>query len=292
MIAIVTSRQWYLKCREDLFLRDALQSKGIRCEIAVWSDNNMDWNVFSLVLIRSTWDYYLHYNDFCDWLKRLKAHGVLVANGVDRILINTDKEQQVRQLYKLQANVIPFSIWHSLKDIKYLWDEIVIKPTISASGYNTFLFDCRMKRNCLLLNNYVHQILESGLAVIAQPYINEIKNGEISLVYFNGRYSHAVLRYPGIIGQKKNAVPIKKVSDSILFLGEKICNAVGADSLLYMRVDIVETKTMPLIMEIEITEPDLYLTLKYDSPVNPVENFISEIQEYINHHSLRGIINE
>ena len=144
----------------------------------------------------------------------------------------------------------------------------------------------------MLLNNYVHQILESGLAVIAQPYINEIKNGEISLVYFNGRYSHAVLRYPGIIGQKKNAVPIKKVSDSILFLGEKVCNAVGADSLLYMRVDIVETKTMPLIMEIEITEPDLYLTLKYYSPVNPVENFISEIQEYINHHSLRGIINE
>jgi len=100
---------------------------------------------------------------------------------------------------------------------------------------------------------------------MVQPYVPRIEtDGEVSLLYFGGRYSHAIRKVPqpgeyrvqpefdGIITRHEPA------ADEI-DAAERILAAVDED-LLYARVDLVRGRGgSPALIELELIEPDLYL---------------------------------
>jgi|GEM_PF-2248549 len=54
----------------DQFLHQTLTMHGISTEWVPWEDPHYNWSRADLVLLRSTWNYYLHYPVFLAWLSR------------------------------------------------------------------------------------------------------------------------------------------------------------------------------------------------------------------------------
>ena len=95
-------------CREALGLdtdmplvQAALQRAGIDNLVVPW-DDDQDWSRFSLVVIRSTWDYHRRYDEFMMWVRNV-SQVTRLANGADVIVWNTDK----RYLADLTAAGMP-----------------------------------------------------------------------------------------------------------------------------------------------------------------------------------------
>ncbi len=280
-IALITSKKWYMRSRGDISLKEALLQAGIHAQICNWEDDVL-WEDFDLLILCSPWDYYDHFTDFQNWLTDLKARGVSVANGVDAIQSNIDKVCQIENLSGSPVPFVPSRICHSTQQAYMMCMEmgqpqVVLKPTKSASGHNTFALHCGQDGFQKKLQAIAENILEAGADIIVQPFIHSINDGEYSLVYFHGQFSHGVIRYPGVLGKKKEAVPVRMIEPKWLNAGNAVCSFLQADKLLYCRMDMIEYNNQIEIMEIEIAEPDLYLNLDYGETVSPRERFVQEI---------------
>lgn len=275
-IVIISSDKWIDKCREDKFLMNSLINAGIACEIDSW-EHGIKWDEDDLLILRSPWDYYENYDAFRNWLCILKNKHIRIANGVNNILVNIDKKQQFLNLSECKLPMVPYLIADSI-DLVVDWYEnskyqkVVIKPTISASGHDTYLIESKKD-----IYDKFWNIVKTNRSVIIQPFVENINKGEVSLIYFHGIFSHGVIRYPGIIGQKKIPVFLTSVDTEWLEAGEEICKYIGAEELLYVRIDLVKFEGKITIMEIELSEPDLYFT--FDSSGSKIKQFISEIKK-------------
>jgi hypothetical protein len=105
---------------------------------------------------------------------------------------------------------------------------------------------------------------------MVQPYLADIEvQGEVALMYIGGRYSHAIRR-----GALLNRLRLPEASENPLdvrayeatprerIVAEQVMAHVsgGASGLLYGRVDLVPgSDGEPLLLELELTEPSLFL---------------------------------
>ena len=274
-IGIVTSDCWLNRCCGDRQLLSALTTSGLSAEIFSWEQEH-DWKQYDLLLLRSPWDYYKNYAAFCQWLRILEADQVKIANGAENIIRNTNKVTQFQRLSQCVVPLIPYgAFWDARQAYAWAWkngySSTVVKPAISAGGYQTSLVTDYDD-----LENKIAEITKSGYPAIIQPFVPEISHGEVSLIYFHGRFSHAVLRHPGILAQKKAAVPLPSISKAWLTAGERICCEIEANRFLYMRIDLVRYRGTISIMEVEIAEPDLYLGLGFEKD-DRLNAFVDEI---------------
>ena len=73
------------------------------------------------------------------------------------------------------------------------WDEAVMKPAISADGFSTE----RTSRAQAASDQHVLDAMLARADVVIQPLVRDIRtHGEISLMFFNGVFSHAVGKRP------------------------------------------------------------------------------------------------
>ena len=101
---------------------------------------------------------------------------------------------------------------------------------------------------------------------LLQEVVPEIvEHGEMSLVYFGGAFSHAVRearegrrisRAAGFRRPRRAATP----SPALLSFADRVMTHVP-DTCLYARVDVVESSRGPLLMELELIEPELYFLI-------------------------------
>src|SRR4029079_15450935 len=70
------------------------------------------------------------------------------------------------------------------------WDRAVLKPRIEATAYGTFLIEGEPS----LDDNSFAPARASG-ALLQEVIPEVIERGETSLVYFEGRFSHAVIKH-------------------------------------------------------------------------------------------------
>src|SRR5262249_32190753 len=107
--------------------------------------------------------------------------------------------------------------------------------------------------------------LLAGSRVLIQPFLEGIESeGEWSLVFIEGSFSHAVLKRPGA-GEFRvqeehggSATPVTAPSGHVPLARATLAAATDR-SLLYARVDMVRSGQDVFIMECELTEPTLYL---------------------------------
>ena len=113
---------------DDAPLRAAL---GEVAEPAVWSDPDVDWSAYDVVLIRSIWDYFERHDEFLAWLDRL---AVPTWNPIDTLRWNSEKTY-LRELAEAGVPTVP-TVWVGRGeeiDIEVVlkhqgWTEAVIKP--------------------------------------------------------------------------------------------------------------------------------------------------------------------
>ena len=259
-IALATCREYSHLDPDDRLLLEPLAALDIRAEPAVWNDPTVDWHAFDAVVLRSTWDYPDAYEAFLSWAASVPR----LINPLPVVRWNTDK----RYLADLEAEGIPIvptafagpgDAWHVPDD----WREVVVKPATSAGSRDTARYDRSDQR----VTAHVARLQAAGRVAMLQPYHHEIDEaGETGLIYTGGAFSHAFRKGPLL-------APDGRITDQ-LFAPEEITAreatpeelAVGAraialvttrfGTLAYARVDLLPG---PLVIEVELTEPSLYL---------------------------------
>ena len=95
---------------------------------------------------------------------------------------------------------------------------------------------------------------------------NVLTEGEFSLFYFKGEYSHSILKTPksgDYRVQEEWGGHIQEIKPEPLLL-ETATSIVDKDQL-YCRVDLVRGKSGFELMELEMIEPALYFRMNKDS---------------------------
>jgi glutathione synthase/RimK-type ligase-like ATP-grasp enzyme len=217
----------------------------------------------SPIVLRSTWDYHRVPTLFRAWLQSLEDSGRRVWNGAAIGLGNIDKTY-LRQ-FELSGIAIPDTRWldhinagaieQALADAG--WDRAVFKPRIAATAYGTFV----VSRGVQLSDDDLAPARSSG--ALLQEFVPAIEDGgETSLVYIDGAFSHAVSKRakPGDFRVQQDfggSVVPTTPSPELRAFADRVMKQVKGDTL-YARVDVVETDRGPLLMELELIEPELY----------------------------------
>ena len=253
---------------ENQMLSDMLSELQVSHEIVSWSDPEVKWEQFSLLLIKSTWDYFDYYSDFLAWINKIKKLGIPTLNSMETILWNSSK----RYLLEIESKGFPVIAGMILErgvpvskekiDSKINANTWVIKPLVSGGAKNTLkISDENWNDQVEKIQSWVNEE-----AFLVQPFVTEVERvGEYSLLFFNGKYSHAVLKTPASKDfrvQHYFGGTIKSVSPSAAMLSscQKLIDKFASESL-YARVDGVEIAGTFHLMELEMIEPYLFLGL-------------------------------
>ncbi|WP_250252420.1 hypothetical protein [Chryseobacterium sp. Marseille-Q3244] len=249
---------------EDTELINFLNNKGVDIVPTIWNDENVDWSQFDVAIIKSPWDYHNHLHEFLNWLDHLERLGIKVLNPVEIIKWNSDKHY-LKDIADKQLPVIASEYVEKGSSFgKHFFevfgaDQLVVKPCVSAGAQNTVTinrdnFDKRSKE----INEFLKE-----QDYMVQPFVEEIKNGEWSFLFFNGKYSHCSLKTPkqgdfrvqhyhggSISYPTPDPVHIEQAGTYLKTLPQ---------STLYARVDGVLINNSFHLMELELIEPYLFL---------------------------------
>lgn len=259
---------------DDLLLVPALAELGIDSRPAIWSDGAIDWLGFDAVVMRTPWDYFVRLEEFRVWLDARIQSGVLLCNSGEILDWNFDK-RYLQDLAAAGVAVVPTIVVPrgGRPDIVALarprgWDDIVIKPTISGGGYRTHRF--RLEDAGNFRDEIAQTVLDRGLLI--QPFLSEIQTaGELSLLFFDGAYSHAVLKRPKE-GDYRVQFQFGGTDETVEAREEWIAQARAcvdaAPGLpVYARVDGVIVDGAFVLMELEIFEPLMFLARHPEAPM-------------------------
>jgi glutathione synthase/RimK-type ligase-like ATP-grasp enzyme len=261
MIALVTCAELPEGDEDDRELPALLGGEWVR-----WDDPDVDWAAYELVLVRSPWDYAERAAEFLAWTDRV---GDRLRNPPAVIRWNTDK-RYLGELRDAGLPVVPTAFVPPDAPLppELAAGEIVVKPTVSAGSRDTARFHAGERDGAQALADAIHR---SGRTVMVQPYIPSVdERGETALLYFGGRFSHAIHKGPLLqrgagpteelfaaetIVPRAPTADERRVADAVVAF---VAQRFGGD-LTYARIDLVEGPDgAPLVLELELTEPSLF----------------------------------
>jgi glutathione synthase/RimK-type ligase-like ATP-grasp enzyme len=247
-------------------LEAALASAGIEWAWAVWDDQAVDWAEAELVVVRSTWDYAERRAEFCAWAASVPH----LANPAPVLEWNTDK-RYLADLEEAGIPVVPTRFLTSAEDLE-LPDapRVVVKPSVGAGSKGAGLFDVD---DVAAVRAHCEGLLGTGVAVMVQPYLEAVDAvGETDVVVIDGTPSHVVRKGAMLRGapwDESGLFLAERISPSTptraeLDLATQAIEAAHArlclePALLYGRVDLLESPSGPVVLELELTEPSLFL---------------------------------
>ncbi|MFN3866046.1 MAG: RimK family alpha-L-glutamate ligase [Demequina sp.] len=259
-IAIVTTVEMPVPDADEELLLPLLPEAELVC----WDDASVDWSRYDLTLLRSTWNYTDHLDAFLAWARRVSEVSRLM-NPVETIRWNTDK-RYLDDLAKKGFATVPtvFVEPGQATDARALDGHIVVKPSVGAGSSGAKMF----RDDPAGASAHLHALHEQGRTAMIQPYLNAVDTaGETALIYVAGEFSHAV---------RKAAILSKGMSWSTgLYADEKVVATEATQAeraladrivatlpdLAYARVDLLPTDSGPVVLELELTEPSLFLAL-------------------------------
>ena len=236
-----------------------LTEAGVEVEGRPWTEAG-DLTAFDLVLPLTVWGYHRAGPRWTDQVSRWEVEGVRLQNPGPVLRWNADKAYLGRLADR--GAPVPATIYVDQVTPEAMakaaatlgTDRLVAKPRVSASAYRTLRWSSG-------------ETLEEGPtgAALIQPYLPAIEQGgELSMFFLDGRYSHAVRKVPRagdfrVQPEYQGVITAADPSGAEQAAAEAILSAVE-EPLLYARVDLVEgLEGRPVLMELELVEPDLYL---------------------------------
>ncbi|NHN60993.1 MULTISPECIES: RimK family alpha-L-glutamate ligase [Halorussus] len=271
-VGIVTGESAPRLTENGRALRSELRRRGFAAVPVVWTDDEVDWADLDVALLRSCWDYHEAPDAFRARLDALVDAGATVLNPPEVVRWNSHKFY-LRDLADAGVPVLP-TAWveaSSDADLPALlrdrgWERAVVKPAVGAKArgaFRTSLAEAPDRRDRFA------SLVGDG-DVLVQEFAPEIADGERSLVFFGGEFSHALRRYPAADDfrahhdyggtSEPDDPPGDVVEDSRAVL-ETAGELLGVDParLPYARVDSIERDGGFRLMELELIEP--YLSL-------------------------------
>ncbi|MFD8735510.1 RimK family alpha-L-glutamate ligase [Streptomyces sp. NPDC059618] len=250
-------------------LRAALEDAGAVADIVHWDDPAVDWAGFDLALIRSTWDYSRRVPEFVAWAERC-AGLTRLLNPAPVVRWNTDK-RYLADLAEAGVPVVPTRYVAPGDPLEPpVGHEFVVKPTTGAGARYAARYTPGEADTAL---RHLARMHAEGLTAMVQPYVKDIDTrGERALLYFGGRLLHAsrkgAVLEPGTPYDGDRMphprLEVWEPTRAERAVAEQALAAVpgGPDGVLYARVDLVDGEDGgPLLMELELVEPNLFLWL-------------------------------
>ncbi len=268
---------------DDELAISALSELGWDVSTISWRDTTVDWNDFEAVVIRTPWDYQDAPDDFLEVLRRIELSSARLENGLSIVERNLDKKY-LRELESQGIRIVPtiwgktdvsaesFASWQT--DLES--DELIIKPTISATAKDTFR-----------LLEYAEDLTAvfKDRSFMVQPFLSSIvEEGEFSLFYFDGVYSHTILKTPKtgdfrVQDEHGGLIRAVEPEDQMLKTALSINDFIEPQPL-YSRIDLVRCSDGGFaLMELELIEPALYFRMDAKSPGRFARAFARRMNE-------------
>jgi glutathione synthase/RimK-type ligase-like ATP-grasp enzyme len=265
---VAAKGDWYLGniLRDDQLLQAALANHGISSVRVDWSNPDVDWSRFRCAVFRTTWDYFERQSEFLVWLNRIRWQTRL-CNDAALIDWNMDKHY-LADLERQGIPVVPskFIERGSTATLHELivdsgWDDVVLKPCVSGAARHTY----RMNRETAAEFETVMRQLLTEESLLLQPFQENVtRDGEHTIMFFNGCVTHAVRKVPkpgdfrvqddhgGMVHPHPPSADQSDFAQRVL----TACPSAPA----YGRVDLVRDNHGNLaVMELELIEPELWL---------------------------------
>jgi glutathione synthase/RimK-type ligase-like ATP-grasp enzyme len=273
MIALAASSSFPELTPSDHSLVSPLARRGIEALATPWDDEKIDWGSFAAVILRSCWNYHKKPDRFRAWIAELQTKRISVWNPPPALLWNMDKIY-LKELEENGVRIIPTcctsreDLSAGLKQILFEqnWERAVIKPRIGASADDVWT---TTRSNAERDESRFQKALFSNDLMI-QPFVREIHQGEWSFIFVDDQYSHAVLKRPADGhyfvqnnhgGSWKLAEPVDFLVHEAKFIVNRANQCLNLkEPFLYARVDGVEVDGKFLLMELELIEPELFLS--------------------------------
>lgn len=246
-----------------LMLVGALRERDVPVQAVPWEFIDAAAPNPALVCLFTTWNYHLKSPEFRRWIAGFQAHPGALLNPPETVLWNMDKGY-LREL--IEAGIrVPDTVWlepGERLDVATAmagrgWDRAVLKPRISGGAYGTWLLSGAGENPSIDWD----LLRESG--GLLQRFVPQIQSrGEISLIFLDGSYSHAVCKRP-MAGDFRvqaafgGAYSRLQPPTALIDFGHATLEASGMP-WVYARVDVVETPDGPTLMELELIEPELF----------------------------------
>jgi hypothetical protein len=248
--------------------REAARLAG--AEFVVWDDPAVDWEAYDRVVLRSVWDYSRRIEEFLGWCAAV-GPGRL-RNRPDLVAFDSDK----RYLGELGVRIAPTFFVGPGDPLPTLEGEVVVKPNVSAGARATGRFAPPRHGEAVAL---IERIRDSGRTAIVQSYLADVdRNGETVLVFIAGELSHVLAKRPVLRNEGEAPLAGPDGPAAVMFeedlvvpgtadavrreFADAVMAALGDrfETPLYARVDIAaDADGLPVLMEVEAIEPNLYL---------------------------------
>ena len=247
--------------------------------VVAWDDPAVDWGAYSVAIVRSAWDYHTRRDEFLGWARHVSAVSTL-WNPIEVIEWNTDK----RYLAELGRHGVPIvptvfidhpdQIDRSAADGAFGGD-VIVKPTVGASASGVLL----THDDPAAAAQHARALLAGGLVPMVQPYLDAVeRGGETGLVYLGGEFSHAFRRRVvlppagvdgGLLGDERSEARNATAAERLV--GDAVMARLPATA--YARIDLIVTPNGPVLLELELTEPSLFLHLDDGAPARAAAVF-------------------
>ena len=217
------------------------------------------------LVIRAIWDYHLRPREFVAWLDAVRSIGCRMINPEALIRWNHRKTY----LQELAAKDIACPETYFFRSAAQFTSnnppldhaEYVLKPVISASAHRT----ARVAGSDVA--KAVQEFADTEFMV--QEFLPEIAAGEWSLIYIGQECTHAVRKVPASgefrsqrdFGAKQEAATQQP---SAITQGKRNLSLLPKPAA-YARIDFVMRGDAPLLIELELIEPELFLANHQDA---------------------------
>lgn len=249
-------------------LRAAGAELGLTFDVVFWNEATLGQQGYDLAVIRTCWDYHEQSAQFIATLEAHERAGLPVLNAPDVVRWNSRKTY----LKELGPSAIE-TVWADRADVAVVTcafdelgaDDIVVKPQVGGGSVETI----RLTRGAWRETDLVGG--PRGPAMI-QAYLKAIETeGELSLIWFGGAYSHCVRKVPQrgdwLANQPGKTRFIAETAPPAAIEAAQAARAHAPQGLLYIRIDLVLGDDGAWrVIEIEAIEPYLFLDLGPDAP--------------------------
>jgi glutathione synthase/RimK-type ligase-like ATP-grasp enzyme len=253
--------------RDDTAIADApliaaLETLGMETQSCVWNDSSLSWHRFEAVVVRTTWDWHANVAAFGTWIQRVSARARML-NSPQTLGWGLDK----RFLLDLAASDVPVVPTLALVEadaprvrqwaIHHGFNELVLKPSLSA-GSRGVVRVMLPEIDTALPTDWPQQ----GVRLV-QPYYDSVETrGEVSLIFFDGMFSHAVRKTPKNgdfrIQHQYGGTYAPWQADELAVHTANAAMAVIPGRPVLARIDMLHDGARYRVIEAEVVEPDLY----------------------------------
>lgn len=184
----------------SLVIPELRKRTGKTIEVVNFLDTTVEWHKKECLILGPVWGYSKQQQDFDNWLRRIERLNVPIQNSVKFIRWNFQKTY----LTDLQSGGLPVvptliatreSNYHEMMiqaAETFGTSDLVIKGVVDAAalGYR------RIKPGDNVSEHF-YGLLKHNKGAVIQPFLEEVsQKGELSFVFFGGKYSHCFVKVP------------------------------------------------------------------------------------------------